>query len=384
MKYAMLVLKNLTRSKRRTILTVLSIAVSLFIFSALISMPAVVNQFLADSASSTRVAVHNKAGVTYGIPEAYKQRVVATPHVVAATAQSWFGGIYHEVSDQFPNMSVDPEMVGETWPDWDISPQALHDFQRVRTSALVGRETMKRFGFHVGQQIMLRGTIYPFNVTLDIVGVLGGKAPPSFVIFRRDYLEEVRGRPGFVDVIWVKVDNSANIPQVSSSLDEGFANSSSETLTEPEAAFYGADGNRCRLHYRAGRGQHHGDVDPRAAHRDSGTAIDRISRAHDPVDAPGGIADYRARRRIAGMRRRLHTAQAGQRAGRGWNDPDAGAGALCGAGSRSADRPAKRARAGRGRGKAQYRRRYPGGCVRWRSRSNTTCAACSCGVFPPS
>src|ERR1700730_4629141 len=239
MKYAMLVLKNLTRSKRRTILTVLSIAVSLFIFSALVSMPAVVNQFLADSASSTRVACHNKAGVTYGIPEAYKQRVVATPHVVAATAQSWFGGIYHEVSDQFPNMAGDPEMAVEMWPDWDISPQALRDFQRVRTGALVGRETMKRFGFHVGQQIMLRGTIYPFNVTLNIVGVLGGKASPSFLIFRRDYLEEVSGRPGYVFVVWVKVDNSANIPQVISSLDEGFANSSSETLTEPEAAFYG-------------------------------------------------------------------------------------------------------------------------------------------------
>ncbi len=239
MKYAMLVLKNLTRSKRRTILTVLSIAVSLFIFSALVSMPTVINQFLADSASTTRLACHNKAGVTYGIPEAYKQRIVATPHVVAANAQSWFGGIYHAVSDQFPNMAVDPEMVGEMWPDWDISPQALHDFQRVRTGALVGTATMKRFGFRVGQQIMLRGTIYPFNVTLNIVGVLGGKAPPSFLIFRRDYLEEVRGRPGFVMAIWVKVDNSANIPQVTASLDEGFANSSSETLTEPEAAFYG-------------------------------------------------------------------------------------------------------------------------------------------------
>jgi putative ABC transport system permease protein len=239
MKYAMLVLKNLTRSKRRTILTVLSIAVSLFIFSALVSMPAVVNQFLADSASTTRVACHNKAGVTYGIPEAYKQRMVATPHVAAATAQSWFGGIYHEVSDQFPNMSVDPEMIGQMWPDWDISPQALHEFQRVRTGALVGHETTKRFGFHVGQQIMLRGTLYPFNVTLDIVGTLGGKAPPSFLIFRRDYLEEVRGRPGFVDVIWIKVDNSANVPQVEAAIDEGFANSSAETLTEPEAAFYG-------------------------------------------------------------------------------------------------------------------------------------------------
>ena len=200
------------RSKRRTILTVLSIAVSLFIFSALVSMPAVVNQFLADSASSTRVACHNKAGVTYGIPEAYKQRVVATPHVAAATAQSWFGGIYHEVSDQFPNMAVDPEMVGQMWPDWDMSPQALHEFQPVRTGALVGLETMKRFGFHVGQQIMLRGTLYPVNVTLDIVGTLGGKAPPSFLIFRRDYLEEVRGRPGFVDIIWVQSGQFGECP----------------------------------------------------------------------------------------------------------------------------------------------------------------------------
>jgi putative ABC transport system permease protein len=239
MKYAMLVLKNLMRSKRRTILTVLSIAVSLFIFSALVSMPAVVDQFLADSASSTRVACHNKAGVTYGIPEAYKQRINATPHIAAVTAQSWFGGIYHEVSDQFPNMAVDPEMVGEMWPDWDISPQALDEFQRIRTGALVGTETMKRFGFHVGQQIMLRGTIYPFSVTLNIVGTLQGKAPPSFLIFRRDYLEEVRGWPAFVDVIWIKVDNSANVPQVIGSVDEGFANSSAETLTEPEAAFYG-------------------------------------------------------------------------------------------------------------------------------------------------
>jgi putative ABC transport system permease protein len=239
MKYAMLVLKNLTRSKRRTILTVLSIAVSLFIFSALVSMPAVINQFLADSASSTRVACHNKAGVTYGIPEAYVQRVTATRHVAAVTAQSWFGGVYHEVSDQFPNMAVDPATIQDMWPDWNISPQAFHDFQQVRTAALVGPETMRRFGFHVGQKIMLRGTIYPFNVTLDIVGTLGGKAPQTFLIFRRDYLEEVRGRPGFVDIIWVKVDNSANVPQVIATLDEGFANSSAETLTEPEAAFYG-------------------------------------------------------------------------------------------------------------------------------------------------
>ena len=120
MKYAALVLKNLTRNRRRTILTVLSIAVSLFIFSALASLPTVANQILADSASSVRIACHNKAGLAYSLPEAYKQRIAATPHVVAVIAESWFGGIYHEVSDEFPNLAVDPEQIDVMWPDWGI------------------------------------------------------------------------------------------------------------------------------------------------------------------------------------------------------------------------------------------------------------------------
>jgi hypothetical protein len=62
-KYAALVLKNLTRNRRRMILTVLSIAASLFIFSALAGMLTLANQILSDTASSVRIACHNKAGL---------------------------------------------------------------------------------------------------------------------------------------------------------------------------------------------------------------------------------------------------------------------------------------------------------------------------------
>ena len=186
-----------------------------------------------------RIACHNKAGLTYALPEAYKQRIAATPHVVAVVPESWFGGIYHEVSDEFPNLAVDPEAVEAMWPDWDISSEAIARFKGIRTACLVGPATMKQFGCHVGQQIMLRGTIYPFNVTLNIVGTMGGKAPPNFLIFRRDYLEEAAGRPGFVDNFWVRVDQASSVPQVIASLDEGFANSSAQTLSESEAAFMG-------------------------------------------------------------------------------------------------------------------------------------------------
>jgi putative ABC transport system permease protein len=250
MKYTALVLKNLIRSKRRTFLTVLSIAVSLFIFSALVSVPTVADQILGNTASSTRIAMHNKAGLAYPIPIAYKQRVVTLPHVEVVVPESWFGGVYHEVSDQFPNLAADPEDVDKMWPDWGISPEQFEQFKKIRTAALVGGETMKRFHLHVGQQIQLRGTLYPFNVTLQIVGTIGGKAPPNFLLFRRDYLEEAAGRPGMVDNMWIRVDKPENVPQVIATIDEGFANSSAETASESEAAFIGSFLDQYRTFFR--------------------------------------------------------------------------------------------------------------------------------------
>jgi putative ABC transport system permease protein len=86
---------------------------------------------------------------------------------------------------------------------------------------------------------MLRGTIYPVNVTLQIVGLTGGKAPPDFLVFRRDYLEQAIGRPGIVSIFWVRADSSAAVPRVIANIDEEFANSSAETQSESEASFIG-------------------------------------------------------------------------------------------------------------------------------------------------
>jgi putative ABC transport system permease protein len=210
----------------------------------------VANQILGNTASSTRVATHNKAGLAYSIPIAYKQRILAIPHVEVTVPESWFGGVYHEVYDQFPNLAADPENVDRMWPDWGISPEQFAQFKKIRTAALVGAGTMKRFHLQVGQQIQLRGTLYPFNVTLQIVGTIGGKAPPDFLLFRRDYLEEAAGRPGIVDNIWVKVDQPENVPQVIAAIDEGFANSSAETISEKESAFIGGFLDQYRMFFR--------------------------------------------------------------------------------------------------------------------------------------
>ena len=99
---------------------------------------------------------------------------------------------------------------------------------------------MRRFNLKIGQQIILKGTVYPFNVTLNIVGEMKGKSQRTMLFFRRDYLEEAAGRPGFVSNIWVLADKSDNVPQVIAGIDEQFANSSAETQSESEAAFIGS------------------------------------------------------------------------------------------------------------------------------------------------
>src|SRR5207245_3953534 len=69
-KFTRLMFKNLLRSKRRTVLTVLSIAVSLFIFAVLVSLPTFANQMLADTTSSVRIISRTKMGLSYPLPVA--------------------------------------------------------------------------------------------------------------------------------------------------------------------------------------------------------------------------------------------------------------------------------------------------------------------------
>ena len=190
MKYLSLILKNLIRNRRRTALTVFSIAVSLFIFSALVSLPTMATQILADTASSARIVTHNKSGLTYSIPVAYRQKIATMPHVVATASMSWFGGILHDVNDQFPNMAMDHDQADLIYPDWGLTPEQWQQFKTIRTACVVGTETMKRFHLKIGQQIILKGTVYPFNVTLNIVGEMTGRSQRTFIYFRRDYLEE--------------------------------------------------------------------------------------------------------------------------------------------------------------------------------------------------
>jgi putative ABC transport system permease protein len=236
-----LIHRNLFRNRLRTVLTALAIAFSIFLVCAVRTLPSVRDAIFAEAALSLRISVHNKAGLVYHMPLAYVQRVRSLPHVAAVNHFTWFGGIYTEPKDLFPNFAIDPETVGETWPDYGWDPAALEAFRRTRNGALVGVRTMKKFGWAVGDGVTLRGTVFPVDLSFKIVGTVPERGNPIVFWFQRAYLEEAMapyGGWGRVGMIWARVDRPEHVAPVMAAVDDLFRNSEAETAAETERSFY--------------------------------------------------------------------------------------------------------------------------------------------------
>ncbi|MGH7947855.1 MAG: hypothetical protein ACREQF_01320, partial [Candidatus Binataceae bacterium] len=133
MKFLRLVWRNLQRNRRRTMLTVAAIAVAVFVYSMLAALPSLVNFVLGGGASARRIIVHSKSGVFYTLPEAHLRKVREIPHVEAAVAFTFFGGIYRDPWEQL-GFAIDPDRTREVWPDWGITEHFAAEFNRVRTA----------------------------------------------------------------------------------------------------------------------------------------------------------------------------------------------------------------------------------------------------------
>ena len=247
MSWSRLVFRNLFRHPLRTVLTTGSIALSIFLVCAVLTLPGALDAILVRAASNVRISVHHKAGLTYWLPFSFVAKVRNLPHVAAVNHYSWFGGVYDEPKNMFPNFAIDPETVGEMWSDYTFDPPgALERFRKIRNAALVGEQTMHKFGWRIGQAITLKGTAFPVDLTFQIVGSMssgGGNA--SILWFSHRYLEEsLVPRPGFpfsglplVGMVWVRADRPENVDGLLRAIDALFKNSEAETAAETEKSF---------------------------------------------------------------------------------------------------------------------------------------------------
>jgi putative ABC transport system permease protein len=179
----------------------------------------------------------NKGAMRYGLPESYSRKVATLPDVVAVNRMTWFGGVYDDPKHQFPSVAIDADTLGETWPDDGFDAESLARLKAHRNGAVVGHATMHRFGWHVGQNVILRSQIYPVALPFTIVGTYSGGPDPSVFMFRRDYLEAALHDSTRVDMMWVRCANSRVASRIGGQIDSTFRNSGAETETDTEKEF---------------------------------------------------------------------------------------------------------------------------------------------------
>jgi putative ABC transport system permease protein len=243
MKFLPFIWRQLSRNKLRTALTAGAIGLAVALVCILLTMPAGMDALLSNLASNTRIVVHNEAGLVYPLPYSYIGKIRSQPGVVSAASWTWFGGVFREEKGvEFPNFAIEPEHVGSVWEDWKLVPQHLEDFRRYRDGAIVGRGTLQKNGWKIGDTVTLKGTVYPVDLSFRIVGEIPNERSPLF-LFQREYLDQAlraagRGGLDILGTVWVRVDEAARVTPLMREIDELFRNSEAVTASETEKSYF--------------------------------------------------------------------------------------------------------------------------------------------------
>jgi putative ABC transport system permease protein len=243
-KFLPLLLANLLRKKVRTALTLGSFAVALFLFGLLV---AIRGAFTAgvELAGADRLIVMHRASFIQPLPFSHKEKLARIPGVRDVASMSWFGGIYRDPKNFFPQFSIETDAWKRVYPEFRVSDPEWKAFLDDRAGCVVGEATARRFGWKIGDRIPLQGTIFPGAWEFNLRGIYHGTRPQDDTTqfwLHKEYLDE-KGPAywrGIVGWYVVRIEDPGAAAQVAKSIDATFANSAWETRTQTEQAFAGA------------------------------------------------------------------------------------------------------------------------------------------------
>ncbi len=244
MRTLKLLLRNAFRHKLRTGLTILGITIAILAFGLLRTM---VGAWYAgvEASSANRLVIRNAISLVFPLPLAYKDKIRQVSGVTVVSWGNWFGGVYIEEKNFFPNFAVEPRSFLALYPEYLIPDMQRSSFLNDRKGAVAGKKIADKFGWKVGDTVTLKGTIFPGNWEFTIRGIYRGKdrsVDETQLFFHWDYLDETvkkttprrAGQVGYY-IIGIASPNLAG--EVSAAIDATFKNSLAETLTETEKAF---------------------------------------------------------------------------------------------------------------------------------------------------
>jgi putative ABC transport system permease protein len=234
------VTKNAFRNKRRSTLTVLSIAFSLLLLTLMMTIWRAFYLDQGSAESAQRLVVRHRVSLTFSLPGYYREKIRALPGVVSVVPVSWFGGIYKDQKPEnfFAQFGTDPDEFFNTFRDMQIPQDQIKAWQRDRQGVIADDVLAAKYGWKLGDRIVLQGTIYPVNLELNVRGIFHSNPDNKSVYFNTKYVEEsvpfFKGQSGTFSIL---AASPADVSTISNAVDDMFRNSPQPTKTESEKAF---------------------------------------------------------------------------------------------------------------------------------------------------
>ncbi len=233
------ILRSTLRNKRRTVLTILSLVISLFLFCTLRTVITSLAASL-ESASTARLITRRSTSLTFMMPASYRDRLAQIPGVEDVAYMSWFGGVYIDERNFFAQFAVDPVRYLVMYPEYRLTPEEKETFRRERTACIIGEKLARKYGFKKGDRITLRGTIFEGIWDFTVCGIALPATPDldtNWLLFNGEYLNQRMGDFGQVGTFVLKLKDPSRAGDIARIVDATFANSAAETKTETEKAF---------------------------------------------------------------------------------------------------------------------------------------------------
>ena len=233
-------MRNTFRNKRRSLLTMLSIGFSLLLLTMMMS---IWRTFYIDQGppnAAKTIITRDRVSLAFFLPAYYRDKIRSVPGVVAVAPMTYFGNVYKDdrATNSFAQVVTDPEEYPKVAVDKIVPPDQLLAWQRDRTGAMVDIELVKKFGWKIGDHLILQSPYFPVHPEVTIRAIYTVDPPVRSLYFNTKYLEEsvgwFKGQAGWYIS---QVDKPSDVAPVSRAIDEMFRNAPQHTKTESQQAF---------------------------------------------------------------------------------------------------------------------------------------------------
>jgi putative ABC transport system permease protein len=247
-KYLPLVWGALMRKKTRTAFTLLSLSAAFLLIGLLQAVNSVLSGG-ADFLGANRLITQAKISFTQPLPMRLLPQIEAIPGVEHVGHSQFFGGIYQDPKNFFPQFAVNPQRLRDTYPEWKMDEDAWRAFISTQDGAIAGKVLADKFGWKVGDIIPLNSFIWTQRDgnrvwQWRLVGIFEGRDQEwtdranlmylNYGQFDEGRSERARGLAG---VFVVRVKNPMDSERIAAEVDRKFENSSDETKTQSEQEF---------------------------------------------------------------------------------------------------------------------------------------------------